>query len=150
MQDLSNLSLGKKMARYMKPITDQGNLPTEDLIPSASVRRLTYYSDGKPMDERPIITDPVTGSTGKVTRFMYFRKDIPGEVGAETPCLRFEVSVVKPGRKSHHHERDCAIWSLPVSQVINNDALLTCMQGFGVGLPQIRSAMKDAGFSPRF
>lgn len=131
-------------------IEELANLPTKqpDLVDHLDIRRLVYRdpSEGK-VDERPIITDYESGSTARVLRIMKWADDyVPGHESSKGCCLRFEVQVVKPGRKSCHHEGDVVIWSQTLNDVLNNPVIMGVMRQYGVTAKKIRETLIRDGF----
>lgn len=119
-----------------------------DLVPELGMLRLTYKNDrGGTTDERPIIVDYDSKSTGRVRRIMKWAGDYSiGQGEGQQCCLRFEVEVVKPGRGSCHHERDVVIWSQTFADVMRNEEILAALHANKVYAKELRASLIRDGF----
>ena len=118
-----------------------------DLASMKDMRRLTYRGErGNLVDERPVIIDYDSGSTGRVQRIMKWADDHVFGQGGNKCCLRFEVSVIKPGRRSCHHEGDIVIWSQTFNDVVNNESIWEALHSNKVYAKEIRASLIRDGF----
>jgi len=131
-------------------INDLHNIPEKypDLVASSDIQRLTYFTKtGGKVDERPVIEDYETGSLGRITRIMKWADDyIPGHESRKGCCLRFEVTITKPGRSSTHHEGDYVIWSQTFNDVMRNATIKAVMRQYGITDRELRATLIRDGF----
>lgn len=123
-----------------------GKVP--DLVGDHSLRQLTYQTKtGGRVDERPVIVDYESGSTGRVLRIMKWGDDyVPGHESKKGCCLRFEVKVIKPGRRSTHHEDDVVIWSQTLNDVLNHAPIMEALYKYGIHAKELRASLIRDGF----
>lgn len=119
-----------------------------DLVSMHDLKRLGYSKSstgGK--DERPIIIDYESRSSGRVQRIMKWADDyVPGHEAKSGCCLRFEVKVIKPGPRSTHHEDDVVIWSQTFLDVMNNPTIMEALHANKVFAAELRASLIRDGF----
>lgn len=119
-----------------------------DLCTMRDMKQLTYKTNtGVTVDERPIIIDYESRSSGRVQRIMKWADDyIPGHESKKGCCLRFEVKVIKPGPRSTHHIGDVVIWSQTFNDVMANPSIQEALAANRVYAAELRATLIRDGF----
>lgn len=119
-----------------------------DLCNMEDMLQLVYHTSGiGKSDERPIIVDYESGSSGRVQRIMKWADDyVPGHESKKGCCLRFEVRVIKAGRRAHHQVGDTVIWSQTFNDIMCNESVLAALHANKVYAKEMRETLIRDGF----